>query len=135
MTQKTIDHRSLCTLLAALRFYQSADRSNIDFHITSIASEDDTITPLSDDEIDALCEDLNTLPLSIARSDPRLAALEKLVARIKYYGDGYRWFNRRGHKCPNAIVAAFEDFEAEFGLVQETSDEDMKDLYARRPCE
>lgn len=69
----------------------------------------------------------------LASAEPRLAALEQLAARIKYYGDGLRWFARRDGKRPNAIAAAFEDFEAAFGPVRETSHEDMMKLNAQRP--
>lgn len=71
MTQLTIDKRTVCTLLAALRFYQSyLDGAQFPGDIYDIATEAETIDPLSKDEIDALCEDLNTLPLSLTRSAP-----------------------------------------------------------------
>lgn len=74
MTQKNIDKRTLFTILAALRHYQAdLPRANIDTEILDIATESDTIDPLSEDEIDELCEALNTLPLSLAKhpSPPR----------------------------------------------------------------
>ncbi len=68
MTQKNIDKRTLFTILAALRHYQAdLPRANIDTEILDIATEADTVDPLSEDEIDELCEDLNTLPLSLAQ--------------------------------------------------------------------
>lgn len=68
MTQKNIDKRTLFTILAALRHYQAdLPRANIDTEILDIATEANTVDPLSEDEIDELCEDLNTLPLSLAK--------------------------------------------------------------------
>lgn len=68
MTQKTIDKRTLFTILAALRHYQAdLPRANIDTEILDIATEADTVDPLSENEIDELCEDLNALPLSLAK--------------------------------------------------------------------
>lgn len=54
--------RERSTVLAALRFYQSnLDDEPADIHaIYTIATDDGDIDPLSADEIDTLCEKLNT---------------------------------------------------------------------------
>lgn len=77
MTQKNIEKRTLFTILAALRHYQAdLPRANIDTEILDIATEANTVDPLSEDEIDELCEDPNTLPLSLAQHPcPPLATL------------------------------------------------------------
>jgi len=46
------------TILAALRYYQTTTIHGD--NIYAIASDDNTLTPLDSDEIDVLCEDLNT---------------------------------------------------------------------------
>lgn len=69
MTTHAIDERTLCTLLAALRHYQSdIPRSAIAGDILDIATADDTIEALTETEIDTLCEDLNTLPLLLVKT-------------------------------------------------------------------
>jgi hypothetical protein len=55
-----LDQRELSSILAALRYMQS-HMGNGDFRpdIDAIAANDNTIRPLDEDEIDALCERIN----------------------------------------------------------------------------
>ena len=53
-----LDSRELGTVLAALRFWQSM--TAIDSRFLAIATNGDQQNPLTDDEIDALCERLNS---------------------------------------------------------------------------
>lgn len=56
------DPRELATVLAALRYYQSAMSMNggmPPFRVAQIATDDDTLVPLGIAEIDALCERIN----------------------------------------------------------------------------
>lgn len=52
-----LDRRELATVLAALRFWQSAMHVPARFNV--IATDGDQIEPLTGDEIDALCERIN----------------------------------------------------------------------------
>src|SRR6185312_5934677 len=54
-----LDRRHLGTVLAALRYWQRSGEFAGD-EIAEIATDGDTLTPLSNTEIDALCEALNT---------------------------------------------------------------------------
>jgi len=56
-----LDRRHLGTVLAALRYWQRSGEFAGD-EIAEIATDGDTLTPLSNTEIDALCEALNTDP-------------------------------------------------------------------------
>lgn len=54
-----------CTILAALRFYQQALEENdnlLPADVAEIATNFDEVEPLVAEEIDALCEKINTLP-------------------------------------------------------------------------
>jgi hypothetical protein len=57
-----LDSRELSTVLAALRLWQRSNHlgSNADPGLFDIATNGDTLDPLSADEIDALCERINT---------------------------------------------------------------------------
>ena len=59
----SVNERQLATLLAALRFHQDENlQGNVvipDESIKEIASDSGSLTPLSFDEVDALCEQLN----------------------------------------------------------------------------
>lgn len=57
-TAKKFDDRETATILAALRYWQKCLRywSIHGLDEDGIASTKDTVTPLGDDEIDALCE-------------------------------------------------------------------------------
>lgn len=64
-----LDKRELGTVLAALRFWQRSTDHHDRWHdeIASCSPEgstscDDGVSPLADEEIDALCERLNTQP-------------------------------------------------------------------------
>lgn len=60
---RPISPSELSTLLAALRYYQlGLERDDLPGDILDIASEADTRHPLTDDQIDGLCEDLNCGP-------------------------------------------------------------------------
>lgn len=52
-----IDDRELATILAALRMFQRNDR---DFELTEIQTDNGLFTALSDEEIDTLCERINS---------------------------------------------------------------------------
>jgi hypothetical protein len=56
-----LDTRKISTILAALRFWQ-ANTQPVPPMIYDIATSDCTVTPLSADEIDDLCEELNCEP-------------------------------------------------------------------------
>lgn len=53
-----LNPRELATVLAALRLYQETEPAALS-NVADIASNDDTLKPLSADEIDALCCELN----------------------------------------------------------------------------
>lgn len=55
----TFNHRELSTVLAALRKYQSLPLFSTD-PVFDIATDGGTIEPMSDEEIDELCERINT---------------------------------------------------------------------------
>jgi len=57
----TVTSRELATILAALRYWQASDRSAArKAPEYDIASDSGAFDPLGNDEIDALCEQLNT---------------------------------------------------------------------------
>lgn len=56
----SVTPRELATILAALRYWQANDRSNAsEAPEYDIASDSGDFEPLRNDEIDALCEQLN----------------------------------------------------------------------------
>jgi hypothetical protein len=56
----TVTPRELATILAALRYWQASDRSTAtNAPEYDIASDSGEVEPLGNDEIDALCEQLN----------------------------------------------------------------------------
>jgi hypothetical protein len=68
----TLHDRELGTILAALRYWQRAlndggdgeRRPNCDYDgCMDIATDSETIEPLSADEIDDLCEEVNSIPM------------------------------------------------------------------------
>lgn len=60
---RPVSPSELSTLLAALRYYQlGLERDDVPGGIFDIASEADTRQPLTDDQIDDLCEELNCGP-------------------------------------------------------------------------
>ncbi len=60
MPKPDLDDRELATVLGALRTYQIAMAENLPHNIDDIVSDGGTLKPLTDAEIDALCERLNT---------------------------------------------------------------------------
>lgn len=86
--------RELATVLAALRLYQS--HATVPTNIHMIASDGDQLDPLSDEEIDVLCQSLNTprpwlavytdvrgLPQTI-RCDTEVQAEQELRGRLSH---------------------------------------------------
>jgi len=75
-----LDGRELATVLAALRYYQSEnlqdDGAVADQAAGDIASDGDRLKPLTREEVDALCERLNSQPAR--RATPR--GLQVVVA-------------------------------------------------------
>lgn len=69
----SIDQRELATILAALRLWQSS--TDDEYRRTDFIAADDGIAPLDDDEIDWLCEHLNTSQGYVSRFE-RLASNE-----------------------------------------------------------
>lgn len=57
-----LSNRELATVLAALRLYQEHEPGEIRTEIVEIADNGGTVVPLSNDEIDDLCESLNLGP-------------------------------------------------------------------------
>ncbi len=58
MAKAELDHRETSTVLAALRHYQAhMDTASQD--VRNVASDDGAVEPLSEDEIDELCERIN----------------------------------------------------------------------------
>ena len=60
--KREIDDQALATILAALRYYQSAGQGNPSrrsLEIHEIATNSDEVISLDEDGIDALCEELN----------------------------------------------------------------------------
>lgn len=57
----SITPRELATILAALRYWQASDRNAVaEAPEYDIASDSGEFEPLGNDEIDTLCEQLNT---------------------------------------------------------------------------
>lgn len=57
MNTITIDRREQATILAALRYWQAVGFPPRRF--VTIATDGDQVNPLTDDEIDSLCEKVN----------------------------------------------------------------------------
>jgi hypothetical protein len=79
MTTIDLDYREISTVLAALRHWQAEDERH-DAEAHGIATDDGTIDSLTDDEIDALCERINT-------TDPVAPDVPELVVEF-HYDDG-----------------------------------------------
>jgi hypothetical protein len=62
-----INNRAHATILEALRYYQRCTNPG-DRQFFDIATDGGTLTPLDDDEIDSLCEELNHDGLNLAES-------------------------------------------------------------------
>jgi hypothetical protein len=57
----SVTHREFATILAALRYWQANDRNTAAKSPEyDIAGDSGAFAPLGNDEIDALCEQLNT---------------------------------------------------------------------------
>lgn len=55
-----MNDREHATVLAALRLWQMQRERDIPGSLMEVATDGHTLEPLTDDEIDALCERLNT---------------------------------------------------------------------------
>lgn len=66
-----INERELATILAALRYWQATpDSFDRRLQIIDIATDGGTFTPLTDDEIDLLCESINMGASSVIEPAP-----------------------------------------------------------------
>jgi len=65
-----------------------------------------------------------------ASLEARLARAERILQALKYYGDGLRWFNRRGGYKGDAapVVTLLEQYEAQFGQVPEMDNDEYMAL-------
>lgn len=60
-TMQSLSNRELATILAALRYWQGMQLEDVRaFDCETIATDGGTLEPLEPEEIDALCERLNT---------------------------------------------------------------------------
>ena len=60
MPKPDLNDRELATVLGALRSYQIAMDENLPHNIDDIVTNGGTLVPLTDAEIDTLCERLNS---------------------------------------------------------------------------